>query len=553
VIAVRGLRSLVVLVFLAAMLAAPSASAAAAACRPFVHRVASDDVGDLYENFLHGADVAGPDDVWAVGFFIGDGGVHLTLAKHWDGAAWTAMQPPNPSPEFNVLLDVAAAGPDDVWAVGQRLEEDFVTSHPLIEHWDGSSWSVARAPDVPGGSLAGVAAVAPDDVWAVGQVGEDDLTMHWNGTVWSVVPAPEIGSRPNSLTAVAGSARDDVWAVGFHFVSPTSSGTSVLHWNGAAWSVVPSPNGSGSSSGLFDVAVDPSGKAWAVGDTGDGETGKPLILRFDGSVWKRRAAATSGDPSATLRDVAVGAQKDVWAVGSRFTGAKTGTLVEHWDGRRWKRVTSVSPSSDTSELGGVAVEAGGPVWMVGDQRDLNINAYRTVAERICPIEVLDGAVAPKVAVGGRGKTVAWSIDEADATGHSVTDASGMGLFDSGVRAPGGSFTHTFIAAGTYPIIDTVTGTMSKAAVPLRAHVARGDNSLIVVKWARKRAPAGFVHDVQWRIPGSAIWRGLDHTAAKANTYEAEEGSGAHQFRARLRKIGTGTHSGWSPAASVSTN
>jgi hypothetical protein len=370
--------------------------------------------------------------------------------------------------------------------------------------------------------------------------------MHWNGTAWSVVPAPEIGSRPNFLTAVAGSATDDVWAVGFHFVSPTSSGTSILQWNGAAWSVVPSPNGSGPSSALFDVAVDPSGKAWAVGDTGDGETRAPLILRFNGSAWKRRPGASLSAPSATLRDVAVGAQKDVWAVGSRFTGAETRTLVEHWDGRRWKRVTSVNPSSDTSELGGVAVEAEGPVWMVGDQRDLSINAFRTVAERICPIEVLDGAVQRSVARGGRGKTVAWSIDEADVTGHSVTDASGMGLFDSGVRAPGGSFTYTFIAAGTYPIIDTVAGTRSRVAVPVRARViADGE---FQVRWASTRAPAGFVYDVQTRTSGSKAWEVLVHATRPWRFYEALPGT--YEFRARLRRLGVDTHSRWSPAASV---
>ena len=198
----------------------------------------------------------------------------------------------------------------------------------------------------------------------------------------------------------------------------------------------------------------------------------------------------------------------------------------------------------------MALEAGGPVWMVGDQRDLTINAFRTVAERICPIEVLDGAVQPSVARGGRGKTVAWSIDESDATGHSVTDASGMDLFESGVRAPGGSFSYTFTAAGTYPIIDSVTGTTSKVAVPGKARISKEDDSLIVVRWARKRAPAGFVHDVQWRTPDSAIWRALVHTKAKANMFEAKAGPGIYEFRARLRKVGTGTRSRWSPGASV---
>jgi hypothetical protein len=379
-------RAVAVSMALALAWALPTPARAVEDCPSGVHRVPSANVGDLYENILTAVDAAGPGDVWAVGYTIGDGAVHLALAEHWDGSEWTAELLPSPSPGFNVLLDVAAAGPDDVWAVGERLSEDFLTSFPLIEHWDGESWSVVPAPEVEG-SLNGVAAISADDVWAVG-VGrggdvETNLTLHWDGAAWSVVTAPRIGSRGNYLTAVAGTGPNDVWAVGFRFKNDTSSATTILHWDGATWRRVASPNGDMASSSLFGVAVDPNGKAWAVGDTGNRETGHPLILRWGGGAWKVARDPRVGAPSARLTDVAIRGPGDVWAVGSRFNGRRGLTLVERWDGERWTVVPAQSPSPDANELDGVAVE-GDAVWMVGTFRRLDLNAYRTLVLRACP-------------------------------------------------------------------------------------------------------------------------------------------------------------------------
>ena len=374
--------SLVLLIVLAATTGSRGASAVVD-CTSGVHRVPSANIGDFSENILGAVDVAGPDDVWAVGYMIGDGGELFALADHWDGEAWTAELVPSPPSEFRVLLDVAAAGPDDVWAVGEWLQDEPYGPHPLVVHWDGSSWSVVPTPD-PGGGLQGVTAIAPDDVWAVGHDStESNLTMHWNGSSWSVVPAPRIGDRANFLTAVAGSATDDVWAVGFRFKSSSSSATTTLHWDGAQWRRVASPNGDMESSSLFGVAADRSGKAWAVGDTGNGATGHPLILRWGGGAWKVVRDPPLSERSAVLADVAIRGPGDVWAVGSRYNGRRWLTLVERWDGDRWSVVPSPSPSPDANELHGVAVEADS-VWMVGTLRRLDLNAYRTLVLRACP-------------------------------------------------------------------------------------------------------------------------------------------------------------------------
>lgn len=83
---------------------------------------------------------------------------------------------------------------------------------------------------------------------------------------WSIVPSPDKG-KANYLRSVAAAAENDLWAVGFRSTSPvygwkgnayTGAGTAqtlIEHWDGAQWSIVPSPNAATGSSYLFGVAA----------------------------------------------------------------------------------------------------------------------------------------------------------------------------------------------------------------------------------------------------------------------------------------------------------
>lgn len=70
-------------------------------------------------------------------------------------------------------------------------------------------------------------------------------------------------------------------------------------------------------------------------------------------------------------------------------------------------------------------------------------AYASLVE----VSVRDEGFSPQTADVKRGGSVRWSFE--GPARHTATDATGMGLFDSGVRAPGGRFEFTFIAAGVY--------------------------------------------------------------------------------------------------------
>src|SRR5262249_15305031 len=137
-----------------------------------------------------------------------------------------ASHPDTGGQYLNQFLGVAAISASDVWIVGA----DDASTPPgqlaplhttLIEHWDGTAWSIVPSPNsASGGYLAGVAALSSTNVWAVGStdgvyIGQT-LIEHWDGATWSIVPSPSPSGATNSyLAGVAGNAANDVWAVGF--------------------------------------------------------------------------------------------------------------------------------------------------------------------------------------------------------------------------------------------------------------------------------------------------------------------------------------------------
>lgn len=227
------------------------------------NEIASPNVG-VSTNVLNAVSAVSATNVWAVGQFSAASGFLHTLIEHWNGQQWRVVPSPNVGTHNNVLHGVTAVSATDAWAVGSVLDSTG-TSHALIEHWNGTTWSVVSTNAAPS-VLNAVTAVSANDVWAVGQSGTQTLIEHWNGAAWSVVPSPNGGTLNDGLSGVSAVSAQDIWAVGFD-ITPGPSLTLIEHWNGTRWSVVPSPNPSTTLNFLNGVTADPaSGQTWAVGD-----------------------------------------------------------------------------------------------------------------------------------------------------------------------------------------------------------------------------------------------------------------------------------------------
>jgi hypothetical protein len=306
---------------------------------------------------LTSVDAISAGNTWAVGFYPRTAAVDntpssmndSTLIEHWNGTAWSIVAAPDASPSDN-LNSVSADSSTDIWAVGGATytlsglspSVAFVPlsyDAPLVEHWNGSSWRIVPAPTLgldphnpaavakakselisgaavnfAGADLTSVRAISPTDVWASGVVSfanqggdagfraDETLTEHWNGTKWSIVAAPDVtvaeikSAAGDDLDAISGSA-GDLWTVG----RAQPIGTLVLHWNGTAWSVVPSPQtgGFGYLNAVLDLG---SSNVWAAGDE---------IDHWNGTAWTQMPTL-NGAPFTAITAIAATAPDDIW-------------------------------------------------------------------------------------------------------------------------------------------------------------------------------------------------------------------------------------------------
>ena len=160
-------------------------------------------------------------NIWAVGGYGTRTGGSFTLLEHWNGQKWSIVPSPSPNNYVNSLLKIAADSANDIWAVGYQVATSQSYAHSLIEHWDGSHWSVVpAAPTINNvDTLYGVTAIAPNNIWAVGEYAGSSnqnpmLIEHWNGKKWSVVSGPKSESTAILSSAARIPGTTSVWAVG---------------------------------------------------------------------------------------------------------------------------------------------------------------------------------------------------------------------------------------------------------------------------------------------------------------------------------------------------
>src|SRR6266550_9428652 len=81
--------------------------------------------------------------------------------------SWQIIPSPNGSRQVNELHSVSALAENDVWAVGVSYNTERTSGSTLIEHWNGSRWSVVprQNPSSSVNTLNAVAAVSSTDVW----------------------------------------------------------------------------------------------------------------------------------------------------------------------------------------------------------------------------------------------------------------------------------------------------------------------------------------------------------------------------------------------------
>ncbi len=341
--------------------------------------------GSGADDILLGSACANALQCWAVGVTLHNVNSNQTiapLAEAWNGSSWSVSTLASfPAGTGGGLFDLTCVNGGDCWAVGATQSD--MGSNPngtLIEHWDGSAWSIVPSPTpggpgVTGALLESVSCTSASDCFAVGYASDDnglnlsDLVEEWDGSTWTIVAGAATGQAYDELTHVDCVAADDCWAVGnagpaqqepnFLPIFPGAVGDQGLieHWDGSAWTIVssaslPAPDG-GYLSGLDCVT---SEDCWASGATTDssGMASGILMEHWDGSSWTDVSSSVPDPASAAiLRSVACVSASQCWAVGATgpFGGGggsnfQPQSFIENWNGSAW----SVEPSPDVADV-----------------------------------------------------------------------------------------------------------------------------------------------------------------------------------------------------------
>ncbi len=320
------------------------------------------DAGKFSGDSLNAVAGSTPSNVWAVGT-LGIAGDPLTppsetLTEHFDGSSWSIVTAPDAylgsSQGADELTGVAVLSKNNAWAVGTAswnssltITSSFTTG--LVEHWDGSAWSIVTLPSpvpaltaaewnslsspaaappslaIGSWSLSGIDALSASDIWVVGSETPNVTTTlspsrtlieHWDGSAWSIIPTPDLtlgeslldNSRraTDSLTAIAGTAPDNLWAVG----GALPQGTLTLHWDGSSWKIVPSPMtgnvGSFGDAVPLAAAASTGTSVWAGG---------AVLMDWNGAQWLP-LYTIDGKQYGTLTGITSTPGGDLWAVGS---------------------------------------------------------------------------------------------------------------------------------------------------------------------------------------------------------------------------------------------
>jgi hypothetical protein len=223
-------------------------------------------------------------------------------------------------------------------------------------------------------SLAGTGAVPVDDLWAVGaeypggSTGHSlALVEHYDGKAWSIVPTPPLHVQAAVLHAIAYGSRNSAWAVGGYGNRQGGSfplHALVEHWDGHKWSVMSSPDPGVTQNGLIDAIAESPDAFWTLAALDSGDV---VVEHWDGRSWHtyRLKGFTSYTATMTLTG-----SDDVWVVGQGRHGEQYDLGSErvrymHWDGDTWSVIPS--PKVDgRAQIHAVVPSSPLDVWAVGD-------------------------------------------------------------------------------------------------------------------------------------------------------------------------------------------
>lgn len=313
---------------------------------------------------------------FGVGAYVDSNGVKKIAAEHWNGSAWTSMEPGSPTGTAAELQGVSCPTTSSCFAVGYL--ETSGSSRPLIMKWNGSAWSeVSPGSEVPSGykrtltdldctSVSNCEAVGYIDT-APGSAPQKPLAMHWDGSTWTVRSSADprtAGGEPsaegNALLNVDCASATVCKAVGTHISSVAGVKARrplIEQLSGSAWvneaeevDLYSREQNGETDFWLVGVSCPTTGMCFAVGGSASAhEVAKPraFTVRLTENKWRPMWAPKETNGATELYDVSCSSPTSCRAVG-------LGGFAMHWMGIEWIGEGPTAPADmDRSQLSSV--------------------------------------------------------------------------------------------------------------------------------------------------------------------------------------------------------
>jgi hypothetical protein len=308
------------------------------------------------------------------------------LAGRLGGTGWVIQPTPRPTDGGSVLA-VSCPSPTSCTAVGdQGTSSGTVT---LAEHWNGSSWATQTTPNVANqisNTLWGVSCPTTTECVAVGNDAApyeefqkpdvQPLVERWDGTSWSIqatpsLVGPQFGYADPDLRSVACPEASECMAVGYYHNASNTLVALVERWNGASWGIEDTPDPPGGFNVLYGVSCPTALRCTAVGAFGD-ELGGTFAERWNGKVWTVQVTPRPASTRNRLLAVSCPSVSECTAAGYEFGVRPETALVERWNGTTWGVQATPKPAGSTifgSFLAGISCASMTHCTVVGGAAD----------------------------------------------------------------------------------------------------------------------------------------------------------------------------------------
>lgn len=380
----------------------------------------------------------------AGGEFTSAGGLTANRIAKWDGAAWSPTAGLQGRGVNGFVNAFATASDEDgtILYVGGEFRSAGDAVANFVAAWDGTDWAPMLG--IGGAGLNGsVSALTVFDdgtgpsLYAGGFLSAADgiatnYVARWDGATWSPMPGLE-GGASGTVHALAGF--DDGTGPALYAAGRFHSASGVLvygvaKWNGATWSPLVGPSGTGvgtSLSTVYDLAVydDGSGPGlYAAGDfTTAGGISARRVAKWDGAFWEPLVGFTTNGTNDIVRALTVfddGTGPALYA-GGWFTtaGGVQVNRVARWDGVAWSALEGASGVGLDDQVYSLTVfdDGQGPALYVGGRFAA---AGGVPAKRLAKWDGVNWSpVTPLKEIDGSGIVVLALVGFNDGTGSAL--------------------------------------------------------------------------------------------------------------------------------------